>query len=115
MRRTAARSRLAISLIAAVSASGCSSAEESSTFTVDTLHPGHIRACPKGSGEDGFDTANLLGLQLEEAEKLAQAHGCSIRLYKLDGKWFDVTTDLNPNRINVAVRNGTITEIFPIG
>jgi hypothetical protein len=73
-------------------------------------HPQHDgpHYCPKASPELGvevgdFKAEKLIGLRLDRARKVANRHGCSVRVVRLDGEWLPVTADFDPHRINVVV------------
>ncbi|MDP2293233.1 MAG: hypothetical protein Q8M22_18775 [Actinomycetota bacterium] len=57
----------------------------------------------------------LVGLSLDEATKVAEENGWSVRVSTLDGEGQVVTDDLRPNRVNVAVTDGVVTGIDSIG
>jgi hypothetical protein len=70
--------------------------------------------CPPGSS-DGLDTEELVGLELSEAESLAQENGCEVRVVERDGEPLPTTLDLIENRINVAVEDGEVVRIDGLG
>jgi hypothetical protein len=57
----------------------------------------------------------LIGLTLDEATKVAEMNGWTIRVAMLDGEVQAGTMDLQPNRVNVAVEAGTVTSVDSIG
>ena len=59
--------------------------------------------------------ASLVGLTLEEATKVAEGAGWTIRVSTLDGEGQALTDDYLPLRVNVAVEAGVITGIDSIG
>lgn len=84
-----------------------------------TADPSYERPlCPTSDGlrsEQRFDAARLVGRSMPAARKLANRHGCSVRVVKRNGEWLAVTEDFSPSRINVAVREGTVVRIVSIG
>jgi hypothetical protein len=57
----------------------------------------------------------LIGLTLDQATKVAEMNGWTVRVAVLDGEVQAGTMDLQPNRVNVAVEAGTVTSIDSIG
>ena len=57
----------------------------------------------------------LVGLTLEEATKVAEGYGWTVRVSTLDGQSQMVTLDFQTNRIDVAVTAGTVTGVDNIG
>lgn len=55
---------------------------------------------------------NLIGLTLEEAEKIS---GKDIRPRKVDGKSMVGTVDYRLTRLNVEIENNKITKILGLG
>jgi hypothetical protein len=68
-----------------------------------------------GSPRGVFDAAATVGEKLADAERAAQQQGCEIRVVVEDGEQLAVTDDFRPDRVNVAVEGGTVTEIVSIG
>ena len=66
--------------------------------------------CPRRD-QDGFRARRLIGLQLPQAEDVAERHDCTIRVTKRNGEILAVTDDLRYNRINVGVRHRKVTSI----
>lgn len=62
-----------------------------------------------------FSTEDLIGKTLEEASAFVEAFGYRIRATHKDGCPGIVTRDQMPNRINVAMVDGKITEILNVG
>lgn len=54
------------------------------------------------------DTPPYLGHTLSEARKLAAQQGFTLRVMRMDGEIFFGTTDVVPNRIDIAVEGGII-------
>lgn len=65
--------------------------------------------------KDAFDTAELIGKPLADAEKQAGDHGCHIVVSLEDGAGKPVPTDVDPTRIYVYVEDGVVTEIEGVG
>jgi hypothetical protein len=64
---------------------------------------------------DAFDTAELIGLSLDEAHAVAAEHGCAIVVSVEDGKGRPVPIDVDPTRIYVYTEEGAVTEIEGVG
>ena len=62
-----------------------------------------------------FDGSTLVGLPVDEASKLAEASGWTVRVAREDGVDLAVTMDYRDNRFNVAVEAGVVTEVVSIG
>ena len=65
--------------------------------------------------KDSFDTAELIGKRLEDAESTAAEHGCEAVVAKADGEGVAVPTDVDPKRIYVYTEDGVVTEIEGVG
>jgi hypothetical protein len=64
---------------------------------------------------DAFDTAELIGLRLDDARSLAAEHGCDIVVSVEDGKGVPVPIDVDPKRIYVYTEDGAVTEVEGVG
>jgi hypothetical protein len=64
---------------------------------------------------DAFDTAELIGLPLDEARAVASEHGCEIVVSVEDGKGVAVPIDVDPKRIYLYTEDGAVTEIEGVG
>jgi hypothetical protein len=64
---------------------------------------------------DSFDTAELIGLSLDDARARAAEHGCAIVVSVEDGKGVPVPIDVDPTRIYVYTEDGAVTEIEGVG
>jgi hypothetical protein len=62
-----------------------------------------------------FDTAELVGDRLADAQAQAGDHGCEIVVALEDGAGKPVPTDVDPERIYVYVEDGVVTEIEGVG
>ena len=58
---------------------------------------------------------DFVGLRLADFEEQAAAFGFDTRVAKQDGQELRVTADRKIDRINVAVDDGIVTEILPVG
>jgi hypothetical protein len=89
----------------------------------DTAVPVEPGATEPGAAEPGaggsIDPAAaadaLVGLSQADAEAAATAEGWGLRVVRLDGEDLPATMDFNPQRVNVAVVNGVVTEVLSIG
>ena len=61
------------------------------------------------------DAEKLVGLDEEEAAKVAEAAGWTMRVTERDGESLMVTTDWQDNRVNVSVDAGRVTAVTSIG
>jgi hypothetical protein len=62
-----------------------------------------------------YDATPLIGLTEDEAAKVAEGLGLTMRVVRIDGVDQPVTADYVDARANVAVENGTVTEIVSFG
>jgi hypothetical protein len=53
----------------------------------------------------------LIGKTLNEVKEIAQNYGLSTRTNNVDGVPMLLTADFKPNRLNLCVENGIVTEI----
>lgn len=53
----------------------------------------------------------VIGLTLEEAQKVCEGKGWTLRISSMEGKGNMLTTDLQPNRINVDILGGVVTAV----
>lgn len=71
---------------------------------------------PTGEPAEGsFDTAELIGLSLEEARAKAAEHTCEVVVSLRDGRGVPVPIDVDPKRIYVYTEDGVVTEIEGVG
>ena len=71
---------------------------------------------PTGEPAEGsFDTAELIGLSLDEARAEAAEHSCEIVVSLQDGRGLPVPIDVDPKRIYVYTEDGVVTEIEGVG
>lgn len=64
---------------------------------------------------DVSDVSFLVGLCLEDAVTTADGLGISVRVIREDGVDLDQTADLDDHRVNVATKDGIVSEILSIG
>ena len=57
----------------------------------------------------------LVGLEEDEAAKVAEGNGWGFRVVRADGVDFAVTADYSPTRVNVELTQGVVTAIVSIG
>ncbi|WP_189115753.1 hypothetical protein [Pilimelia terevasa] len=57
-----------------------------------------------------FGVADLFGLTLAEAERLAEARGYEVRVVGADGVGFPVTMDFRPDRLDVYLIGGRVVD-----
>ena len=67
------------------------------------------------AAENAFDTAELVGLSVDDARARAAEHGCEVVVSLEDGKGVPVPIDVDPTRIYVYVEKGVVTEIEGVG
>ena len=65
--------------------------------------------------KDAFNTAELIGLKLEEARKTASSKGCDIVVSVKDGAGQPVPIELNPKLIYVYTEKDVVTQIEGVG
>jgi hypothetical protein len=65
--------------------------------------------------KDAFNTAELVGLKLEDAKSKAGAKGCDIVVSIKDGAGQPVPIELNPKLIYVYTEKGVVTTIEGVG
>lgn len=87
---------------------------------VETAVPGTDVVAPnEGEGEPAMPTpgfeVSIVGLTLDEATKLAEQSGWTVRVARENGVDLALTMDLVETRVNVAVEDGVITEVLNIG
>ena len=68
-----------------------------------------------GSPEAIFDATAIVGKSESEAAAAAEEEGCSVRVVERDGRALAVTEDFRPDRVNVVVEDGEVTEIVSLG
>lgn len=94
---------------------GCASDERKPARPfVAVERPSEPRPCPLPLNDvepRQFDARTLLRLREEEARSEAARFGCEIRVVRRDGRGFDVTGDLQANRIDVELRDGFVVAL----
>lgn len=119
-----ARTLLGVGIACAVALGGCGGDDEDKPREGVDLTA--IRCPMVAAGEQGgvtryepapdaFDTAELIGTQVEQAEAEAAKHGCNIVVSLKDGAGVPVPTDIDPARIYVYTEDGVVTEIEGVG
>jgi hypothetical protein len=71
--------------------------------------------CPQAPAENAFDTAELIGMPLDDARAKAAEHTCEVVVSLEDGKGVPVPIDVDPKRIYVYVEDGKVTQIEGVG
>jgi hypothetical protein len=71
--------------------------------------------CPAPPADNAFDTAELVGMRLEDAQAKAAEHTCEVVVSLEDGKGRPVPIDVDPKRIYVFTEGGVVTEIEGVG
>lgn len=61
------------------------------------------------------DALELVGLSEEDFVRDAEARGYIVRVYDRDGESSSVDLDFRPNRLNISVNDGIVTEIYQTG
>lgn len=51
---------------------------------------------------------NIIGMEIEEAEKFLESNKMWMRIVSVDGKGKNITLDFSLSRINVAIKNNRI-------
>lgn len=64
---------------------------------------------------DSVDVPEVVGLAVDEATKVAEAAGWTVRAVRVDGEELAVTADYVATRLNVAVEAGMVTEVLSVG
>lgn len=65
--------------------------------------------------KDSFNTAELIGLRLEEARAKAAENKCEVIVSLEDGKGMPVPIEIDPKRIFVYTERGVVTQIEGVG
>jgi hypothetical protein len=115
---------LGVAIACAVALGGCGGGDdEEKPQGVDLTA---IRCPMVAAGEDGgvtryepapdsFDTAELIGAKIAQAEAEAAEHGCQVVVSLKDGEGQPVPADVDPKRIYVYTEDGVVTEIEGVG
>lgn len=89
------------------------------TVPVETTVPGDTvvdtTVLPTTVPVDVEAAEQVVGLTLDEATKLAEANGWTLRVSTLDGEGQMLTEDYSETRVNVAVEAGVVTAVEFIG
>jgi hypothetical protein len=72
---------------------------------------------PVCAGDPRVETARELVVGLSEADAEAAVAECDwiLRVTRLDGEDLPATLDLRPNRVNVEITDGEVTDVLNIG
>ena len=65
--------------------------------------------------KDAFDTAELIGLPLADAQAKAGEHGCDIVVSVKDGQGQPVPIEINPKLIYLYTEKDVVTQIEGVG
>jgi hypothetical protein len=74
-----------------------------------------VITCPAKPAEGAFDTAELIGMRLEDARAKAAEHTCEVVVALEDGRGVPVPIDVDPKRIYVYTVDGVVTQIEGVG
>lgn len=86
-----------------------------------------LAACGNDDGPNGtddtsvvddvetFDESLIVGLPYDEATEVAEAEGFELRIAREDGEDLALTMDFIPNRVNVEVEDGIVTQVLNQG
>src|SRR5213080_2551111 len=100
---------LALLAVALPALAGCGDDKSTTTATTSAAAVN----CP-AEGASSFDANELVGMTPAAAEEKAKGHGCTVRVTRQDGKDLPATLDHRPDRVNVAVENGKVTEVINV-
>jgi hypothetical protein len=85
------------------------SRSELATISVFRARTAHCTRTPQLKERD------LVGLTLAAGARVAEEHGCVLRVVERDGRRGSLEMDLRPNRANVAVKDGRIVGLVDFG
>lgn len=106
---------VAVLAIAGIALAARGGTEETKTTGAD-LTAITCPLAPSGApAKDAFNTAELIGLSLADAEAKAAGHTCSIVVSLEDGVGKPVPIDIDPKRIYVYTEKGRVTHIEGVG
>lgn len=71
--------------------------------------------CEPAARKPDFDLDLIVGRKLSEAKRNAADNGYSLRAVYVDGEAKAVTADYDEKRVNVAVRDDTVTQFCSVG
>ncbi|MFZ9629982.1 MAG: hypothetical protein ACO3C1_11595 [Ilumatobacteraceae bacterium] len=83
--------------------------------SIGTVPPEGVLVDPMPEAVDPAAAAVLVGLGEDEAAKVADGNGWTVRPVRIDGVDQAATMDYSPTRINVAVEGGIVTEVVSVG
>ena len=69
---------------------------------------------PEPGTTESWNAEKLEGRKIRKAKKIAEKHGCTVRVVKKDGEDLPVTMDFSYNRINVSVRDRRVKKVYTV-
>jgi hypothetical protein len=54
----------------------------------------------------------IIGWDIADAVNNLESYGYTVRVVREDGKWYAITDDFIPERIDVEVENGIVTKVW---
>jgi len=104
---------LGVAAVALAALAGCG---DDKSATTSTSHAAPM-PCPAAETQaaNPFDANELVGMTTPAAGQKAHSHGCTVRVTRQDGKDLPATLDHRPDRVNVAVEAGKVTEVINVG
>lgn len=76
---------------------------------------GDTRDCPDSKKQPRFDVTMIFGLDRVKAEQVVKENGYTMRAVYVDGEPKAATMDYKRKRLNVAIRDGKVTQLCSIG
>lgn len=61
-----------------------------------------------------WNAEKLEGKKIRKAKRIAERHGCTVRVVKRDGEELPVTMDFSYNRINVSIRDKRVKKVYTV-
>ena len=116
--------RRALVVVAACAAlAGCGGDDEPqpkgvdlSTLRCPMVSKGVVDGIEKfAPAKDAFDTTELIGKPLADAETQAAEHGCKVVVSMEDDRGLPVSTAIDPTQILVHTEDGAVVEIEGVG
>lgn len=100
----------ASALLLGLVASGCAAEEVVTEVPLDETVEEYT---PSGEGntETLIDTSTIIGMSEGQASTFLTAEGIDYRIVERDGESFPVTMDYSPERANLTIQNGVVTEV----
>jgi len=100
-------------LLAALMAPASASAATSGKDGIPCPAP-RVDPPPEPGTTDDWNAEKLEGEKIRKAKRIAEKHGCTVRVVKRDGEELPVTMDFSYNRINVSVRNRRVKKVYTV-